>query len=172
MNTSKDNITNREKVLGILNKLEISYDIYKHPPVPTVEEALPYWNEIDATHCKNLFFRNHKGNRHYLVVLRHTQQLMIRDLEQRLKQGKISFASPQRMDRYLGLSAGSVSAFGVLNDVENHVYLFLDAELKTTDRISFHPNENSSTVVVSMASFIKFLKWSGNSYQFLTLYDK
>ena len=164
-------MTKKEQVLQLLAELDISYDIYEHPPVPTVEEALPYWNKIDATHCKNLFFRNHKGNRHYLVILKHEQKLIIRDLEQRLKQGKISFASPRRMERYLGLSGGSVSLFGIINDSENHVHLFLDAELKSAKKISFHPNENTATVVISFESFLKFLDWSGNSYEFITLYD-
>ena len=104
-------MSKRDKFIQVLEELDISFELHEHPPVPTVEDALPYWNKIDATHCKNLFFRNHKGNRHYLVILRHEQQLKIRDLEQRLKQGKISFASPQRMERYLGLSGGSVSVW-------------------------------------------------------------
>lgn len=160
-----------EKVLQLLSELDIKYELYKHPPVPTVEDALPHWDKIDATHCKNLFFRNHKGNRHYLVILKHNRKLNIRDLEQRLKQGKISFASPQRMERYLGLSGGSVSVFGLINDEENHVHLFLDDALNSAKKISFHPNENNATVVISDQSFIKFLDWSKNSYEFLTLYD-
>ncbi len=160
-----------EKVLQLLSELDIKYELYEHPPVPTVEDALPYWDKIDATHCKNLFFRNHKGNRHYLVILKHNRKLNIRDLEQRLKQGKISFASPQRMERYLGLSGGSVSVFGLINDEENHVHLFLDDGLKSAEKISFHPNENNATVVISDQSFIKFLDWSKNSYEFITLYE-
>ena len=160
-----------EKVLQLLSELDINYELYEHPPVPTVEDALPYWDKIDATHCKNLFFRNHKGNRHYLVILKHNRKLNIRDLEQRLKQGKISFASPRRMERYLGLSGGSVSVFGLINDEENHVHLFLDDGLKSAEKISFHPNENNATVVISDQSFIKFLDWSKNSYEFITLYD-
>ncbi len=119
----------RTEVISYLNDRNIPFELFEHPPVPTVEEALPYWKDIDASHCKNLFFRNHKGNRHYLVILDHRRQLNIRDLEQRLKQGKISFASPKRMERYLGLSAGSVSAFGIINDQDKHVHLFLDAAL-------------------------------------------
>ena len=164
-------MTKKEKVLQVLKELDISYELYEHPPVPTVEEALPYWENIDATHCKNLFFRNHKGNRHYLVILRHDRKLNIRDLEQRLKQGKISFASPHRMERYLGLSGGSVSVFGLINDSENHVHLFLDDGLQVADWISFHPNENNATLVISFQSFLKFLNWSGNTYEFISLYD-
>ena len=161
----------REKVLEILAELNIDYDIHEHPPVPTVEEALPYWNKIEASHCKNLFFRNHKGNRHYLVILRHDRLLNIRDLEQRLKQGKISFASPKRMEKYLGLSGGSVSVFGLINDSENHVHLFLDEALEKAEKITFHPNDNTSTLVISRSSFLAFLQRSGNSYEFIKLYD-
>lgn len=164
-------MTKREKVLHVLEELGINYEIHEHPPVPTVEDALPYWNKMEATHCKNLFFRNHKGNKHYLVILRHDRQLNIRDLEQRLKQGKISFASPHRMERYLGLSGGSVSVFGLINDRDNHVHLFLDAALQSASKISFHPNENTSTVIISFESFMRFLDWSGNSYEFIELYD-
>jgi Ala-tRNA(Pro) deacylase len=161
----------REKVLNTLDELAIPYDLYEHPPAPTVEEALPYWNDIPATHCKNLFFRNHKGNRHYLVILRHDRQLNIRDLEQRLKQGKISFASPERLDKYLGIQGGSVSLFGIIHDIESHVHLFMDDALKKAERISFHPNDNTATVVISFDAMIRFLNWSGNSYEFIRLYD-
>jgi len=161
----------RAEVISYLNDLNIPFELHEHPPVPTVEEALPYWKDIDATHCKNLFFRNHKGNRHYLVILDHRRQLNIKDLEQKLKQGKISFASPKRMERYLGLGAGSVSAFGIINDHENHVHIFLDEALQSATHISFHPNENNATLVISFASFLRFLETSGNSYEFIALYE-
>lgn len=165
-------VDKRAQVSAYLDELNISYDIHEHPPVPTVEEALPHWLSIDAAHCKNLFFRNHKGNKHYLVILDHRRKLNIRDLEQKLKQGKISFASPKRMERYLGLDAGSVSAFGIINDHENHVHMFIDDRLQNAEYISFHPNENTATFVVSFASFIKFLDSSGNSYEFIALYEE
>lgn len=165
-------MTRREEVVNYLDKLHIPFEIYEHPPAPTVEDALPYWKDIDAAHCKNLFFRNHKGNRHYLVILDHRRLLNIRELEQKLKQGKISFASPKRMEKYLGLSAGSVSAFGIINDHENHVHLFIDAALQSAKNISFHPNENNATLVISFASFIRFLESSGNSFEFMTLYEE
>ena len=65
----------KEKVLKVLGDLNIEYKLYSHPPLPTIEVALEYWKDIDATHCKNLFFRNHKGKKHYLVILKHVQKL-------------------------------------------------------------------------------------------------
>jgi Ala-tRNA(Pro) deacylase len=162
---------NREKVLHVLRELGIDYQIHEHPPLPTIEVAAEYWRDIDSSHCKNLFFRNHKGNRHYLVILNYLQQLDIHDLEKRLKQGKISFASDQRLEKYLGIKAGSVSPFGLINDTEDHVYIFIDESLKSSEKISFHPNENTATLVISIKDFIRFLKWTGNSFEFIKMYD-
>ncbi len=159
------------RLYRILSELDIPFEYTEHPPAPTIEEAKKYWKDIEATHCKNLFFRNHKGNRHYLVVLEHTHDLLIRDLEQRLKQGKLTFASDERMNRYLGLTPGSVSPFGLINDTENHVHLFLDKELQKASKISFHPCINTASIVVSFSDFLKFLQWTGNSFEFIALYD-
>jgi Ala-tRNA(Pro) deacylase len=155
----------------ILAELNIPFDYHEHPPVPTVEAAMKYWKEVDSTHCKNLFFRNHKGNQHYLVVFHYAQKLKIHDLEQRLKQGKLSFASEKRLLRYLGLTPGSVSPFGLINDRDNHVKLFLDKNLQKAERLSFHPNINTASIIVSREDFIKFLDWSGNTWEWVALYD-
>ncbi len=161
----------KEKVFNLLDELNIQYQLTNHPPVPTVEEASKYWTDLDSAHCKNLFFRNHKGNRHYLVLLDYRRTLDIKDLEQRLKQGKISFASDKRLDKYLGLKAGSVSPFGLINDRENHVHLFIDENLKNSGRISFHPNDNTATLVITFNDFTKYLDWTGNTYEFIQLYN-
>ena len=163
-------MNDRKIVLDLLDELGIEYKTYEHPPIPTIEEALIHWKDIEATHCKNLFFRNHKGNRHYMVVFEHSQKLSIRDLEQRLKQGKLSFASEKRMLKYLNTIGGSISPFGLINDKENHTVLFLDNNLLNAEYLSFHPNDNTMTVVLSLNDFKKYLAWLGNEYQFLNLY--
>ncbi len=165
-------MNNRDKVAEVLNNLDIEFTLYEHPPLPTIEIAREYWKVIAAQHCKNLFLRNHKGNRHYLVILDAKQALDIHDLEKRLRQGKISFASDQRLEKYLGLKAGSVSPFGLINDSGKHVYVFLDETLKKTDFISFHPNDNTATLVVRFEDFEKFLSWTGNGFEFLRLYGE
>jgi len=163
-------MNDRKKVLDALDRLGISYEKYEHPPTPTIEEALIHWKGIEATHCKNLFLRNHKGNRHYMVVFEHSKKLAIRDLELKLRQGKLSFASHKRMVKYLDTIAGSISPFGLLNDIDNHTHLFLDKHLLEVDKLSFHPNDNTMTIVISKTDFIKYLDWVGNDYEFLSLY--
>lgn len=162
----------QQKVIDKLNELDIPFDIHFHPPIFTIEEALEYWKKLDSTHCKNLFFRNHKGNRHYLVIFDCMKQLAIHDLEHRLKQGKLTFASKVRMNKYLGINPGSVSPFGIINDTEHKVYLFIDKNLLKAERLSFHPNDNTATCVIKKDDFIKFLDAMGNEYEFIELYDK
>ncbi len=160
------------KVLTYLDENNISHTWYTHPEAPTIEIARQHWQKDGSKHCKNLFFRNHKGNRHYLVVLDCERDLDIHDLEKRLHQGKLSFASPQRMEKYLGLQPGSVSPFGLINDTENHVHLFLDENLKNEQSLSFHPNDNHATVVITNKEFMRYLTMIGNTYEFIELYDR
>jgi Ala-tRNA(Pro) deacylase len=159
------------RLYAILEELDIPFEYHQHPPAPTIEEARKYWRDVEAVHCKNLFFRNHKGNRHYLVVLEHTRDVFIHDLEKRLRQGKLTFASDQRMNKYLGLTPGSVTPFGLINDHEKHVHLFLDENLQKAEKISFHPCINTASLVISFHDFEKFLIWTGNSFEYTSLYD-
>jgi Ala-tRNA(Pro) deacylase len=160
-----------QKLYAILAELGISFEYHEHPPGHTIEEALKYWKDIDSTHCKNIFFRNHKGDRHYLVIMEHSRQLDIHDLEKRLRQGKLTFASPERMNRYLGLTPGSVSLFGLIHDIDHHVHVFFDKKLQEAERLSFHPNLNTASLVITFTDMMKFLRWAGNSFEFLNLYD-
>ncbi len=161
----------QQKVVDTLLGLGIDFDIKFHPPLGSIEESLAYWGKFEAMHCKNLFFRNHKGNKHYLVIFECMHQMDIHDLEQRLHQGKLTFASEARLEKYLGLKPGSVSPFGLINDENHEVHLFIDKNLLNAPRLSFHPNDNTGTIIISQEDFIKFLEAMGNSYEFIELYD-
>jgi Ala-tRNA(Pro) deacylase len=159
-----------EKIYETLNRLNISFEYHEHPPAPTIEIAKEYWKDLDATHCKNIFLRNHKGDRHYLVVFEHTQNSSIKSLEQMLKQGKLSFASDWRLEQYLNVKAGSISPLALVNDTENHVHGFFDEVLLNSKSISFHPGINTASLVLSFTDFKRFLESTGNSFEFLKLY--
>ncbi|HBS88697.1 MAG: prolyl-tRNA editing protein [Bacteroidetes bacterium GWF2_38_335] len=160
------------KLYQKLEELCIKFRYDEHPEAPTIEIAKKYWTEIDATHCKNFFFRNHKGDRHYLVVIEHTKNLDIHDLEKRLRQGKLSFASPERLMKYLELTPGSVTPFGLISDSQSHVHVFFDVNLLNSKRVSFHPCINTATLTLDFSDFMKFMENSGNTYEFLKLYDE
>lgn len=148
----------------------ISFQYYGHKEAGTIEQALEVWKGIEAAKCKNIFFRNHKGNQHYLVILEHTRQLDIHQLEKNLKQGKLTFASGKRLLHHLGVTPGSVSPFGLIHDKDKHVVVFIDKVLEEAERISFHPNDNRATVVVSNHDFKRFLNLCGNKFEYIELY--
>ncbi len=158
------------KLYELLEKLGIEYEYIEHPEAPTIEIAKQYWAGHDAKHCKNLFFRNHKGNRHYLVVLDCDCSMDIHSIEKRLHQGKLSFASEQRLSKYLGVKPGSVTPFGLINDEEHHVTLFIDSKLQEADKLSFHPCVNTASLIVSRQDFIKFVEHTTNPYEWIDVY--
>lgn len=161
----------QEQVYKYLEEQGIAFDYYEHPEAPTIEIAAQYYRGEGTTLCKNLFFRNHKGNKHYLVIMDSRHAMDIHDLEHRLHQGKLSFASPERMMKYLGVRPGSVSLFTLVNDVNHEVILFVDNELRKAEKVSFHPNDCTASLVISNADMMKFIESIGNQYEFLDLYE-
>ncbi len=159
-----------EKLYRLLADLAISFEYIEHPPAPTIEIARQYWKGYDAKHCKNLFFRNHKGNRHYLVILDCDCDMAIHSIEQMLHQGKLSFASEQRMIKFLGVTAGSVTPFGLINDIEHHVHVFIDKNLQQAEKLSFHPCINTASLIILKDDFIRFMDYTGNTYEWIALY--
>ncbi len=151
-------------VLDIFEKLNIGYNIWYHPPLPTIEKAISFWKDMPGTHCKNLFFRNHKGDKHYMVIFECSKNLDIHSLEKMLKQGKLSFASEKRMLKYLDVYPGSVTPLALINDTGKHVVLFIDKELADADMLSFHPCDNRASVVLNRTDFFRFLEHCGNKY--------
>lgn len=156
-----------QKVYEVLESLEVSYVRHEHPPVFTVEEAEKHWEGITGAHCKNLFLRNKKGNRHYLVVLESTKRADLKSLEKQLGEDRLSFASPERLMRYLGLDTGAVSPFGLLNDSQKEVQVIIDQDLREAETINFHPNVNTATIGLSFSDFQKFLSFCGQTIRFL-----
>ena len=149
----------------------IGYEYYEHPAAPTIEIAAQYYRGEGTTLCKNLFFRNHKGNRHYLVIMDSRYAMDIHDMEKRLHQGKLSFASEERMMRYLGVKPGSVSLFTLVNDEQHEVTLFVDRKLMDAEKVSFHPNDNRASLVISREDMMKFINNIGNPVEIVDLYS-
>lgn len=157
------------KVLDVLDALGIVYVRHDHPPVFTVEDADKHWTALRGTHCKNLFLRNKKGNRHYLVVAPTHRAIDLRRLNGILHEDRLSFGSPERLMKHLGLEPGSVSPFGLINDAGREVRVIVDDELRTSAFLGFHPNVNTATLDISFADFEKFLAFCGNDVRYLKL---
>jgi Ala-tRNA(Pro) deacylase len=157
------------KVLEALDRLGIPYVRHEHPPVATVEEAEKHWGGMRAAHCKNLFLRNYKGHHHYLVIAPVTRGIDLKRLNAELGEDRLSFASAERLKRWLGVEPGSVSPFGLLNDETHQVRVVCDAALRASDRLGFHPNVNTATLEIERADFERFLAFCGNPVRWLEL---
>jgi Ala-tRNA(Pro) deacylase len=155
------------RVYEVLEGLGIAFRRYEHPPVFTVDQAEKHWQGIPGAHCKNLFLRNKKGNRHYLVIAETSKPIDLRRLNEQLNEDRLSFGSPERLMRLLGLEPGSVSPFGLVNDAAKEVRVVIDRDLKKHPLVNFHPNVNTATVGLGFADFEKFLAWAGNSVRYL-----
>ena len=160
----------QQQVYDYLEQQGIGFDYYEHPEAPTIEIASQFYRGEGTVLCKNLFFRNHKGNKHYLVIMDARHNMDIHEIEHQLHQGKLSFASPERMMRYLGVKPGSVSLFTLVNDMNHEVILFVDRKLMDAPKVSFHPNDNTASLVISNSDMLKFIESIGNRYEFMDLY--
>jgi Ala-tRNA(Pro) deacylase len=144
-------------------------DIYfKEIPVSTEKFPPPdsFWIENDIIRCKNLFFRDNHGKNHFLVVFNYYKKIDIKKLQDITGRGSMTMASGWRLEKYLGLTPGFLSVFGILNDKEKHIQVIIDRELDQEKRLSFLPNtEGGSFIALSFSELEKFLQLTGNLFK-------
>ena len=162
-------VSQPEKVYEALDGMGIRYEKYEHPPVFTSEEAAEHWSPIKATQVKNLFLRNKKGNRQYLVILEISKQADLRQLVKLIGDDRLSFGSPERLNKYLGVTPGSVSPLGLVHDTGHSVRVIVDSDLRSAGRLIFHPNDNTASLTISGEDFVRFLERQGNSVSWIKL---
>ena len=157
----------KEAVYAALDELGISYELWEHPAVYTIEEMLQVGLPHPEQVVKNLFLRDAKGRRHFLVVVPGEKQVDLRALGERLGAGKLSFASEERLQKYLGLERGSVTPLGVLNDSGREVTVVLDEALRALPRVAVHPNHNTATVALALEDLVRVIQNHGNPLTFV-----
>ncbi|WP_432667047.1 prolyl-tRNA synthetase associated domain-containing protein [Wukongibacter baidiensis] len=159
-----------KKVYEVLDKLNIQYKLHSHPAVYTSDEAEKYVDDsMEGARCKNLFLRNHKGDKHFIVIIDHSKMVDLKALAKDLEENRIGFASEKRLNKYLGLLPGSVSPFGLINDENKEVIVVIDEDLRNEEKINFHPNINTETLTVLFKDFERFLDWVGNTRVYLKI---
>lgn len=160
---------NEQKVYDVLNKLDIEYVRYEHKPIYTVEESQGLGMNISGQQCKNLFLRDNNGKRHFLVVIDDYKRVDLKGLSTKIESTSLSFASESKLLKYLSLTPGCVSPFGLINDISKSVEVIIDKELDTSGKISFHPNVNTATISIDYKDFEKFLTSCGNKIRFISV---
>lgn len=148
----------KQKVYEFLNNQNIKYEVTDHAPVYTMEEMQAEGLDKLGTICKNLFIRDQKGKKHFLITADNDTHINLKEIGAKLEAGKVSFASAERLEKYLGVTAGCVSPLGVLNDADHAVTVVLDKKLEGNDRLGVHPNQNDSTVFLSFTDLVKIIE--------------
>lgn len=160
-----------QNIYDILANLGIEYVEYKHEAFFTCEQSEDFYNKYpDAGKSKNLFLRNKKGNKHYLVIVEANKRVDLKKLAKDLGEQALSFASPERLMKYLGLTPGSVSPFGLINDGNKEVKVFVDNDLMTHGKLHYHPNINTATLEIKREDLNKFLDYCGNDFAFIEFF--
>jgi len=156
-------------IYQFLAEHDLEYERYDHPPVYTCEEANRLCPEMpaDAVKTKNLFLRDKKGRHHFLVTVGDEKAVDLKALGAFLGGLNLSFASPERLQKYLGLDPGAVTILGVLNDVNHAVEVLVDEAVWQAQAIRCHPLVNTSTLVISQANIRRFLELTGHSVRVL-----
>lgn len=154
---------NQKEIYDYLNERNIWYEITKHKAVYNMAEMseveIPY-PDADA---KNLFVRDDKKRNYYLITVKGDKRVDLKEFRQKNNTRPLSFASADDLLKILKLTPGSVTPFGVLNDEERRVTVFIDGELAGDEGlIGVHPNDNTATVWLRTADLIEIIREHGN----------
>ena len=156
-----------EAFIQFLETNQIVYTRHDHPAVYTVEEADRLVPELPAAKTKNLFLRDDKGKRHFLVVVPGHKQVDLKTLKDRMGVKRISFGSPERLKKHLGIEPGAVSILALYNDKAHAVELFVDHELWASKSFQCHPLVNTATLEISRDNLLRFLKITGHDMKII-----
>ena len=147
-----------KNVEEFLKNNNIEYVLHEHPAVYTCEEAQKYCSHVPGVAAKNLFLRDDKKRRYFLVILGSKKRVDLKSLGEVFGIKRLSFASDKDLKEKLDLDPGAVSLFGLLNDENNDVELYIDRDFYEKPVVNFHPNRNTASIELSNNMFRESLK--------------
>ncbi|MGQ0584803.1 MAG: prolyl-tRNA synthetase associated domain-containing protein [Reyranella sp.] len=155
-----------QQLFAKLEALGIAQRTVEHPPVFTVEEAKALRGNLPGHHIKNLFLRNKKEEM-WLVVALEDRAIDLKRLGEALGAGRLSFGSPERLRRHLGVEPGSVTPFALVNDETSVVRLVLDRGLSEGGPVNAHPLVNTMTTAIAIADLLRLFEATGHAPRWL-----
>ena len=93
----------------------------------------------------------------------------LKALAEYIGSSKLSFGSAERLDKYLGLTQGSVSPLGLLNNEDKSVVMIFDRDLIGNDEVGVHPNENTATLWLKTSDLINIIEENGNQVNIIEI---
>jgi Ala-tRNA(Pro) deacylase len=152
---------------GFLAHHGIAVQRVEHPPVMTVEESERLVPPLPGAKTKNLFLRNKKGDRHFLVTVPHDIAVDLNALGAQLGAGRVGFASSERLMEHLRITPGSVSLLALVNDTAHAVEFIIDRRLWEADAVHAHPLVNNATLVIPHVQLERFLAATGHAVRII-----
>lgn len=156
-------------IYSFLNQHSIQYQRFDHPPVYTVEQANRIRPDLPGKATKNLFLQDKKGKRHILLTFDDRKTVDLKELAGRQGVSRLSLASPAALEKLLGLSPGAVSLLGLVNDLSQHVEVWIDQDLWQAQALLCHPLVNTTTLSIPLEGIRKFLKGTGHIYRLVEI---
>lgn len=135
----------------------IEYILHEHEPVFTVEEARQLRKNIFGMHSKNLFLKDSKRGKYYLVTAPADKKVNLKELRKKLNAKKLQFGKADELQQLLGVTAGAVSPLGLINDEHKKVKYIIDESVWNAAIVNFHPNDNSRSLEFTCDSFQKLI---------------
>ena len=159
-----------ERVYDLLERLDVPFERVDHDAVGTIEGCAEIEKLLDIEICKNLFLRNSKGDRYYLLMLPGGKHLVTKDLAKKIGSTRLSFGTPEKMEEYLDITPGSVSVLGLMNDHGNNIQFLVDNDIKKWEYFGCHPCINTSSLKIKTADlFSKILPAVGHEPVFVDI---
>ncbi|NOS67475.1 MAG: prolyl-tRNA synthetase associated domain-containing protein [Candidatus Peribacteraceae bacterium] len=160
-------------IYTFLSQHGIAYQRFDHEAVFTCEQAKDVRTEpMPGKDTKNLFLRDEKGRRHFLVTVGHEKQVDLKALKQLFDVQKLSFASPERLKAHLDVEPGSVTLLGLVNDAAHAVEVFIDDAVWSAEAVCCHPLVNTATLCISHEGIEKFLQATGHAWRVVNIPSK
>ncbi len=161
--------TKKQDIYNILKEMNIDYSVTEHKPVYTIEEMNDLGMENIDHVIKNLFIRDDKKKNYYLVLVQKDKTVNLNKLKETINSRRLSFASEEDLEKYLGLKKGAVSPLGIVNDENKFVKVIIDRDIKNLEFIGVHPMENTATVWINVEDLQKLIKSNGNYINFVNM---
>ena len=156
--------TTPDDLFKLVQRLGIAYSLHHHPPIFTVADGEHLKAAIPGVHCRNLFLRDKKEN-HFLVVAGNDTKVDLKTLEGLLGCARLSFGSPERLWKVLGIRPGSVCPFTLINDPDHVVHVVLDKSMMEAEIVNYHPMDNAMTIGLTPDDLLKFIAHTGHSHR-------
>ena len=161
---------NKKEVYEYLKEKNIWHEITEHKPVYNMEELLEIDIPYPEADAKNLFIRDDKKRNYYLITVRGDKKVNLKGFRKNNNMRPLSFASESDLMDIMNLIPGAVTPFGLLNDKDLKVQLYIDKYFVNNSHIiGVHPNENTATIWLKTEDLISIIKEHGNQVNIIEI---